>query len=737
MEMLTTPRSSPIDKYLTGVCNKDNHPVFLKQDPIMDISTLASRATADDCEAVDKLRAYDIVDNGVPDLSDLTFLDESQLLGLHRIISKELAIVQGPPGTGKTYTSVEAIKTMVANRRRHRGPPILVAAQTNHALDQLLIHCIKSGASVLRMGGRTQNEKIKECTLFALRQKCQVDADRKCGSIDHQRRENTRKIQELVDSLFSDRLLDPDALVEFGIINPAQRQSLGDEAMETHDAVAVHGPFALWLGDSLVPAKVHQDRHRTETELTEAEARKNLPEFEIEDDEELENIAYDEEDLYRFRGQVITLKHVWSGKDPANLTSWDRAVKRALRNDDLYAIDRDLRGAVYQYFQARLLEVMAPKFAALLAENIELCKKRKAFKFLGNTQLVDRLRIDIVGCTTTGLTKYRGCLAALQPQSLLIEEAAETREQNIVSALYPSIQQLILVGDHKQLAPKCDIQRLGDEPYNLNVSLFQRLVNLDMQFVMLKQQRRMKPELRYILNPFYPELFDHPSVKSINNRPDIPGMAGRNCWLFDHKWPEDTNSDFSKFNEPEAEMVTHFFAYLVANGTPADKITVLTFYKGQRKTLLGKLKRHPAIMGSVFNVFTVDSYQGEENDIILLSLVRSPQSDGRYAVGFLEDERRAVVAISRARRGFYVFGNVDNILGAHQVSYDLWWKICSGFSDQGRVDCDRGLPLVCQPHGREIWIKDLDDWGDNTGGCDLQCEQTRHCGHPCTLKCHA
>ncbi|KAK4125371.1 hypothetical protein N657DRAFT_680093 [Parathielavia appendiculata] len=64
---------------------------------------------------------------------------------------------------------------------------------------------------------------------------------------------------------------------------------------------------------------------------------------------------------------------------------------------------------------------MAPKFAALLAENVELCKKRKAIKFLGNTQLVSEQRIDI-------------------PQSLLIEEAAETREQNTVSALYPSIQ---------------------------------------------------------------------------------------------------------------------------------------------------------------------------------------------------------------------------------------------------------------------------------------------------------
>ncbi|KAK4151113.1 hypothetical protein C8A00DRAFT_45623 [Chaetomidium leptoderma] len=728
---------SPLDKYLTGTYAKDNHPAFLKEDPVIDLSTLASRATPDDAEAVEDLRTYDIVNSDVPDLQNLTLLDESQLIGLTRIISKELAIVQGPPGTGKTYTSVEAIKAMVANRRKHRGPPILVAAQTNHALDQILVHCIRPGANILRMGGRTQNEEIKPFTLFELRKKCQLPADSKCRFIDQRRRENIRKIQELIDALFSGRLLDPAALLDFGIITEAQHQSLCDESMEVHAGMECHGPFALWLGNSLIPAKIREDRHPTHPELSEAEARKNLPEFEFEDDEEIENIADDEEDLYRFRGQVITLKHVWSGKDPANLTSWDRAVRRALRSDDLFTIDRDLRGAVYQYFQARLLEAMAPRFAVLLAENIDLCKKRKASKFLGNAQLVDKQRIDIVGCTTTGLSKYRGCLAAMQPQSLLIEEAAETREANIVSALYPSVQQLILVGDHKQLAPKCDIQRLGEPPFNLNVSLFQRMVNLNMPFVMLKQQRRMKPELRYILNPFYPELFDHPSVESINNRPDVLGMGGRNSWLFDHTWPEDVNSDFSKFNDQEAEMVTNFFAYLVANGTPAEKITVLTFYKGQRKVLLGKLRRHPSIMGSAFNVCTVDSYQGEENDVILLSLVRSPQLDRSYAVGFLEDERRAVVAISRARRGFYVFGNVDNVLGAHMNSYNLWFRICRGFAEQGRVERERGLPIVCQPHQRESWIKELDDWGDNSGGCNLPCNQKRHCGHPCTLKCHA
>ena len=53
-------------------------------------------------------------------------------------------------------------------------------------------------------------------------------------------------------------------------------------------------------------------------------------------------------------------------------------------------------------------------------------------------------------------------------------------------------------------------------------------------------------------------------------------------------------------------------------------------------------------------VTTVDNYQGEENDVIILSLVRSNQEG---SVGFLGTDNRVCVALSRARNGFYAFGN--------------------------------------------------------------------------------
>lgn len=95
------------------------------------------------------------------------------------------------------------------------------------------------------------------------------------------------------------------------------------------------------------------------------------------------------------------------------------------------------------------------------------------------------------------------------------------------------------------------------------------------------------------------------------------------------------------------------FVYLRLCGYPADKITVLTTYNGQKALLRDVLRRrcaaHPSL-GMPAAIETVDRYQGQQNDYVLLSLVRTRH------VGHLRDVRRLVVAMSRARLGLYVFG---------------------------------------------------------------------------------
>lgn len=203
------------------------------------------------------------------------------------------------------------------------------------------------------------------------------------------------------------------------------------------------------------------------------------------------------------------------------------------------------------------------------------------FEWQCNIQLINHLGSKVIGCTTTGLSKYRGLLAALKPRTLLIEEAAETLEGNVVAGMFESLQHLILVGDHKQLQAHANVQALEQAPYNLSVSMFERLVNNCMGYTMLNKQRRMISDVRKLLciepAPFYSNLHDHPSVLDRQTfRPHIPGMGGKDTYFFHHNWPESRNLDGSRYNIDEAEMITGFFNHLALNGTEPKKITVLT-----------------------------------------------------------------------------------------------------------------------------------------------------------------
>ena len=150
---------------------------------------------------------------------------------------------------------------------------------------------------------------------------------------------------------------------------------------------------------------------------------------------------------------------------------------------------------------------------------------------------------------------------------------------------------------------------------DLGISMFERLVRNKIEFSQLKCQRRMIPEIRRALKPIYNDLLeDHPSVL---DRLAIPGMGGVNSGFFTHKGQETKDTQMSKMNHQEAEMVVGFFNYLILNGMTPGEITVLTFYNGQRKLIMRKLRehRHLQLQGAKFNVVTVDSYQGEENEV--------------------------------------------------------------------------------------------------------------------------
>ncbi|KAF5590648.1 NAM7-nonsense-mediated mRNA decay [Fusarium subglutinans] len=669
----------------------------------------------------------------IPDRAD--HLDPSQREALERMTHKELAVIQGPPGTGKTFTSVVAIESYVQTLKARREekkediPPVVVAAQTNHALDQLLDRLSVFEAVIVRLGGRTEDEAIEERTLFNLKSKKGKGA----GGIGGEpaRRKVLGTIETLLSECFPAFLIPAEEFHREGLLSDAQYKSLDDDEWESatlvnrDDGTEIECRIAHWLqvieDDTTVDIRPPQNQ-------AENPAKDDAPEE-----------TQQENQKERLKGAFFPMKFNVTGALPTALSkqaSWVHRARRLLKmNQDLYKIKPNERGMVYRLLREELIRARAQKFPQLLKEYQEACDDIKVSRWESDVRLITSERIEIVGCTTTGLSKYRGMIAALKPRILMIEEAAETREANISSVLYPSLDQVVLVGDHQQLVPSVDVRDLGRDPYNMHVSLFERLVKLKLPYSMLRVQRRMVPAIREVVNAFYPQLTDHCSVYDPDNRPPIPGMGGKSLWWFDHEGQEMQNvNDFSFSNPDEADMIVGFVRYLVQNGVDPERITILTFYKGQVALITEKLRRdlYLEIKNPLkkWSVRTVDGFQGEENDVILLSLVRT------VGPGFIGNANRANVGTSRARCGMYVFGNSQTLVrDENSEAYSTWRKVIDVF--ERRQCIDNYLPVTCHNHGTRTNLKNASGWKYIPGGgCDKGCESTCAKGHPCKLTCH-
>ena len=645
-------------------------------------------------------------------------LDSSQIKALQRILTRRLAVIQGPPGTGKTHVSVVALKIFRDNMRPG-DPPIIVTAHTNHALDQLLRHVSKFERSFIRLGGQTTDKDIiKPRTLFEVKQKIhdsKLKTNSTLKSANMQKRTNESALRELLAPLISDLPISPEVCFQYGLITDQQRDSILD----------ADNPFVGGNMDCATPMEIWCDNNITVAQKKQGffgfGEYEEFEEFEKLSEEELEAFDADDERFETLRGMSFEFFAGYTPKQ-TNAVS-DSVVQKLLSTyQDLKQIAPAYRSSVYEYFRRSVTERLTAAIRKHGSKALELSKELKIGKWQVDHQILRDTRI--IGMTTTGLSKYRALVTSLKPKIVLIEEAAETLEPYVASACFPSLEHLILVGDHQQLRGHCTNPDLEGDPVHFDMSMFERLVKNGIPFTQLKTQRRMRPEIRELINPIYPELEDHLSVL---DRENVPGMGDVNVHFFHHMWHEANDDALSKKNELEAKMIVEFCAHLVCNGFHPQQITILTFYNGQVKFLRHIISRQNILQGQRVNIVTVDSYQGEENDIILLSLVRNNTFG---AVGFLNNINRACVSLSRARRGFYLFGNA----GILAQCSDKWKEILMVLLNRGAIQ--GYLPMKCSRHGITFKAETFTDFDNLQGGCDLRCDEKRSCGHACKLACH-
>lgn len=287
------------------------------------------------------------------------------------------------------------------------------------------------------------------------------------------------------------------------------------------------------------------------------------------------------------------------------------------------------------------------------------------------------LEAQVVVCTLHGTGSYslrNAVKSAGKPlfDTILIDEVSQSLEAQcwIPVMDFPDAKKLVIAGDNMQLPPV--VMSKGPKTKSvLEKTLFDRIESLPTGAKVKKllsiQYRMNKNIMEFPSQQFYDGKLVADSSVADRLLCDLPGVERVDeteapvVWIdtqgddFLESSAEETNKfDTSRFNENEAYLVFSYVKRLIAQGVTPISIGIIAPYSAQ-VSLLSKLIHE---MYQEVEIATVDGFQGREKEVIILSLVRS---NDKGEVGFLGEERRLNVAMTRPKRHLCVVGNTSTI----------------------------------------------------------------------------
>lgn len=273
--------------------------------------------------------------------------------------------------------------------------------------------------------------------------------------------------------------------------------------------------------------------------------------------------------------------------------------------------------------------------------------------------LVNKVLDEAQAITCTLIGSAHEYLRGRQFRTVIIDEAAQAPEPACWVPIQKA-QRVVMAGDPWQLPPtvKCDqAARNG-----FSVTLMEKAIKRHERVNLLRTQYRMNQQIMAFPGQwFYNELLEaHESVRNwtLQGVPDVLEFVDTaGCG-----YNEEANADSeSRRNPDEAALVRrHFDRFVTSVGEPFEA-GIISPYRAQ----IELLQEHFQGLNNVV-VNTIDSFQGQERDVIYISLVRSNE---RSEIGFLKDYRRMNVAMTRARKKLVVVGDsatlaTDRFFGA-------------------------------------------------------------------------
>ena len=336
-------------------------------------------------------------------------------------------------------------------------------------------------------------------------------------------------------------------------------------------------------------------------------------------------------------------------------------------------------------------------------QKMERLKSRAAeIELRINAELFGEARV--IACTLVGSAHH--LLEGMKFGTLFIDEAAQALEAACWIPMKRA-SRVILAGDHCQLPPT--VKSIAALRAGLGKTLMERIAENKPEVVtLLKIQYRMNDEImRFSSDWFYggkvesaPQIkyrsvldYDHPitwiDTSNEENQITIEGedapedSASTSSSVSAANQNSDLNfkeqfvgESFGRINKAEAELtlltLAEYFTKISKRRVLEERIDVgiISPYRAQVQYLKKLIKKYEFFKPyrRLISVNTVDGFQGQERDVILISLVRS-NDEGQ--IGFLKDLRRMNVAMTRARMKLIILGNKDTMT-KHPFYKKLW-----------------------------------------------------------------